>query len=194
MLFFALTGEPQPARRPRQSKIDESLLTRIGDDDPAALEELYCLTERAVYSFVLSIVKDPHSAQDIVHDTYIKIRASAHLYRPQGKPLAWIFTIARHLSLNHLRIYGRRAEPEEGLADDPRYSYIDDPLDRLVLRAALEILEEQERQIVLLHAVSGLKHKEIAQNLGIPLSTALSKYHRALKKLKRYLTEQEALA
>ena len=49
------------------------------------------------------------------------------------------------------------------------------------------LTEEQARRIVLLHAVTGLKHREIAQLLELPLATVLSKYHRALKKLKAQL-------
>ena len=59
-----------------------------------------------------------------------------------------------------------------------------------MLEAALKALGDEERQVVLLHAVSGLKHREIAQDLGLPLSTVLSRYNRALKKLKRHLTEE----
>jgi RNA polymerase sigma-70 factor (ECF subfamily) len=77
------------------------------------------------------------------------------------------------------------------LENSLQFSYVTDPEDKLVLETTLEILAEDERQIVLLHAVSGMKHKEIAKNLGIPLSTALSKYHRALKKLKENLKEEE---
>ena len=57
------------------------------------------------------------------------------------------------------------------------------PEDRLVLESLLSLLGEQERQIVTLHALTGLKHREIAQLLGLPLSTVLSKYHRGMKKL-----------
>ena len=53
-----------------------------------------------------------------------------------------------------------------------------------VLQEALARLSGEERRIVLLHAVTGLKHREIAQLLELPLSTVLSKYHRGLKKLK----------
>ncbi len=62
--------------------------------------------------------------------------------------------------------------------------------DAMVLHAALTVLKEDERQIVLLHASAGLKHREIAANLGIPLSTVLSKYNRAIKKLKQHLREE----
>ena len=61
----------------------------------------------------------------------------------------------------------------------------------MVLRQAIRVLSTEEREIVLLHAVSGLKHREIAAMLERPLSTVLSKYHRALGKLRAALAEQE---
>ena len=62
-----------------------------------------------------------------------------------------------------------------------------DPDDRIVLEGVLSLLSQEEREIIMLYAVSGMKHKEIAESLGLKLSTTLSKYHRALKKLKNYL-------
>ena len=62
--------------------------------------------------------------------------------------------------------------------------------DAMALRAALELLKEDERQIVLLHASAGLKHREIAASLGMPLATVLSKYNRSIKKLKQNLREE----
>ena len=56
--------------------------------------------------------------------------------------------------------------------------------DRMMLEALLSVLEDQEREIVTLHALTGLKHREIAALLGLPLPTVLSKYSRALKKLR----------
>lgn len=191
MLFFMVTGEDAPARRVQQLKIDETLFTRIGQGDMDALETFYTLTERSVYAFTLSLLKNPEDTQDVVQETYLKVRAAAHLYEPRGKPLAWLFTIARNLSRNLLRQRARTADPEEtDLENDERFSYISDRTDRIILEAALRILGEDERQILLLHAVSGVRHHEIAQSLGVPLSTALSRYHRALKKLKRYFLEQ----
>ncbi len=51
-------------------------------------------------------------------------------------------------------------------------------------------MKEDERQIVLLKNSSGLKHREIAEGLGMPLATVLSKYNRAMKKLEQYLREE----
>ena len=118
------------------------------------------------------------------------MRAAAHLYVPQGKPLAWLFTITKNLCRDLLRGQSRTEAAPDGAEDDLRFSYVSDPTDRLVLEAALKALGEEERQVVLLHAASGLKHREIARDLGLPLSTVLSRYSRALKKLQRYLTEE----
>ena len=101
-------------RKKSKKKIDESLIVRIGRDERDALEELYRLTERPLYSYVLAIVKNPHDTQDIVQETYLKIRSCAHLYRPQGKPMAWIFTIARNLALNFIRLNARQTQPGGG--------------------------------------------------------------------------------
>ena len=191
MLFFFVLGEAAPAHRPRQVKVDEALIEKIGAGDIQAFEALYIQTERAVYAYTLSLVKRPEDTVDIVQDTYLKIRAAAHLYKPMGKPMAWIFTIARNLSMNLLRQNSVRGHADWADYDNHLdFSYIADQTDRIVLESALTILADDERQIIMLYALSGMKHHEIAKNLGVPLSTALSRYHRALKKLRNHLTEQ----
>lgn len=191
MLFFFVLGEAEPSNKPRQQKVDETLIEKIGDGDMNALEALYLQTEKAVYAYTLSLVKRPEDTVDIVQETYLKIRAAAHLYKPMGKPMAWIFTIARNLSMNLLRQNSVRGHADWADYDNhPDFSYISDVTDRLVLESALTILADDERQIIMLYALSGMKHHEIARTLGVPLSTALSRYHRALKKLRNHLAEQ----
>ena len=58
---------------------------------------------------------------------------------------------------------------------------------KAAIRACMERLSDEERQIVVLHAVSGFKHREIASLLSLALPTVLSKYNRAIKKLRAYL-------
>lgn len=174
--------------------IDENLFTRIAVNDKAAFEELFRLTERSVYAFALSILKNHDDALDIVQDTYLKIRGAAHLYKPMGKPMAWVFTITRNLSANKLRLRKNIADIQvDDMENNSTFSYITENEDKLVLQAAFNILNDHEREIILLHAISGLTHREIAKNLGIPLPTTLSKYHRGLKKLKKHLMEQEGV-
>ena len=189
--MFLLMSMEELARAQRpEGRLEERLLPLVGQGDPEAFEVLYRSTEKAVYALALSILRNPHDAEDIVQETYLKVRAAAHLYVPQGKPLAWLFTITKNLCRDLLRGQSRTEAAPDGAEDDLRFSYVSDPTDRLVLEAALKALGDEERQVVLLHAVSGLKHREIAQDLGLPLSTVLSRYNRALKKLKRHLTEE----
>ena len=177
-------------RKHNNSDIDESLFSRIGNDDMDALEELYHQTERTLYAYILSNIKNHDETLDLIQETYIKIMASAHLYKPMGKPLAWIFTIARNLYLSKLRKEKREVNLDsEIIEDNLDFSYVKDYEDRIVLETALNILDKEEREIVLLYAVSGLKHKEIAELLDLKLSTALSKYNRALKKIRKYFNE-----
>ena len=61
----------------------------------------------------------------------------------------------------------------------------DSMLDRMVLEAAMSVLDAEERQIVVLHAMTGFKHREIAEILDLPTGTVLSKYNRALKKMRK---------
>ena len=189
--MFLLMSMEELARAQRpEGRLEERLLPLVGQGDPEAFEVLYRSTEKAVYALALSILRNPHDAEDIVQETYLKVRAAAHLYVPQGKPLAWLFTITKNLCRDLLRGQSRTEAAPDGAEDDLRFSYVSDPTDRLGLEAALTALGEEERQVVLLHAASGLKHREIARDLGLPLSTVLSRYSRALKKLQRYLTEE----
>ena len=76
----------------------------------------------------------------------------------------------------------------EALRDDGLdFSRVEDHDDRIALEGAFSVLTDEERNIILLHANSGMKHREIASLLNIPLSTVLSKYRRGLKKLKNYM-------
>lgn len=195
MIFCSMVDEQAPhSEHKKKVIIDEMVFIKIAENDMAAFETFYRLTERSVYAFALSILKNHDDALDVLQDTYLKIRAAAHLYKPMGKPMAWVFTIARNLSMSKLRSKKQTDSVQiEDMENDLSFSYINDNEDKLVLQSALKILNEQEREIILLHAISGLTHIEIAKNIGIPLSTVLSKYHRGLKKLKKHLTEQEVL-
>ncbi|NLN42355.1 MAG: RNA polymerase sigma factor [Clostridiales bacterium] len=174
-------------------EINENLFKRIARDDMTALDELYAVTERIMYAFTLSLTKDHQRALDLMQDTYVKVLSAAHLYKPMGKPLAWMFTIARNLHYSNIRKEKRNISLEPGeISDNKRFSYVTDINDRIVLEGVLSLLFEEEREIVMLYAVSGMKHKEIAESLGLKLSTTLSKYHRVLKKLRKYLEGKEA--
>lgn len=191
MLLFALVSmsdPPCPA-----GSLAESLLLEMGQGSQEALAGLYQATHAAVYGFALSIVKNVQDAEDIMQEVYLQAYAAATSYRPQGKPLAWVLTITRHLALMRLRERKRHTAtaPEDwGLAALDSQQVTDE--DRIVLAAAIEALGDDERQIVTLHALTGMKHREIASLLDLPLATVLSKYRRALIKLRKNLIQEDA--
>jgi len=173
---------------------DEELLKRISSGNQDAFRELYQNTDRTIYSFILSIVRNPQDAEEIMQETFLKVWTSASSYQSQGKPLAWMFTIARNLC--YMRFRERKHQADIALDELTGEEagavclQLENLADAMVLQSALEILKEEERQIVLLHAAAGLKHREIAANLRMPLSTVLSKYNRAMKKLEKHLSEE----
>lgn len=162
--------------------------TAAGSGD--ALSALYHKTRTAVYGFALSILKNPHDAEDVLQNVYVKIHEAAGSYHTEGKPLAWILRITRNLSFLHLRTKSRETPTStEDLALFPQTNAPLSPEERKTLQNALRILSDVDRQIVMLHAVSDLRHREIADLLSLPLSTVLSKYHRALLRLRNALKE-----
>jgi len=73
------------------------------------------------------------------------------------------------------------------LYEEPEQSPMLDPEEAMFLRQCLQCLSDEDRTIVILHAVARWKHRQIADYLQLPLSTVLSKYHRAIKKLREQL-------
>ena len=169
----------------------DALLRQISRGNRAALEKLYSETKGSVYGYALSVLKNSHDAEDVLHDCYLSIVKGAAGYKSHGKPMAWILTLTRNLCLQKLREYQKAdtLPPEDWvLLPDTREGITAE--DKIVLAGCMKQLSDEERQIVVLHAVSGFKHREIAKLLELPLSTVLSKYSRALKKMKEILEKE----
>ena len=172
----------------------EQLLLRLGGGDREALRAIYQRTRGAVYAMALGLLKNAQDAQDITQETYVRLWQGAGQYRPQGSPMGWILTVCRNLALEQLR----RRERQGTLSDEewdaiPAGDTGLPPEERQLLQDALAALADQERQILLLHAAAGLRHREIAALLQLPLGTVLSKYQRARKKCKASLEGDDTL-
>lgn len=189
MVLILSLAQPQPLCCAEQL---EPLLAGLAAGDRDSLAELYHRTRAAVYGLALSYLKNSQDAEDVTQDTFVRAWEKAAQYQRQGKPLQWLLAIARNLSLMKLRQKTRTADlPEEDwlaiAADAPALT----PEEKHLLHTALTQLSEEESRIVLLHAVTGLKHREIAAMLDLALPTVLSKYNRAIKKLGKSLEEAE---
>ncbi len=193
MLLLCMTSAIESKICPRYlaPSVDASLLQEVAGGSRDALSRLYEQAGAAVYGFALSILKNPHSAEDVMQETFLQVFSSARSYQGRGKPMAWILTIARNLSLMKLREQKRISQtPLEEMWDlQSGDKGLEKKEDKILLDGVLQSLTEEERQILMLHATSGLKHREIAAMLKLPLPTVLSKYRRALLKLEKRLKE-----
>ncbi len=187
MTMMLVENHFKPLRPVMEPHDLEELLRQIALGSQQAFEELYRATDSAIYGYALSLMRNHHEAQDVMMDTYLKIRCAAHLYMPMGKPMAWILTITKNIARTKLRSAGRQIPLDD--LEETTPSFDRDSEEAVALEQAMKVLGDQERQILILHAVTGLKHREIAEMLGMPLATVLSKYARSLKKLKKALEE-----
>mgnify|MGYP002563752063 CR=1 FL=1 len=171
----------------------QQLLHRIAGGEREALAELYQRTKTAVYGLALSYLKNAHDAQDLTQDVYVQVWNCAEQYRPAGSPMGWLLTVCRNLCLMRLRREKNNAALSEEEWDAiPAQECGLDANERILLQYTLAALSDEERRIVLLHAATGMKHREIAALLELTLPTVLSKYHRALKKMRVILEGDDA--
>ncbi len=178
------------------NEINEELFEKIAKGDNEAFAELYYTSYRQIYGFLLSLTRNKEDAEDLLQNTYIKIRNGSHLYKKQGTPMTWMCTIAKNQFLDFVRKYGKNRSVDFGEVEN----YVSEGFtiqsddaktveDRMLLELAFGKLDEQERTIIILHMINGLKHREIADITGLPLSTVITKYNRSLKKMRRIIGE-----
>ena len=167
-----------------------ALIRRTADGDLGALEEIFVEMRDGIYSFTLMRTENRSLAEDILQETILQLYDSAKNYRRFSNPRAWILTIARNLSVSALRKTSRETELSDEMEQNSETSiesHVDGQIDAA---AMISVLPPKEREIVVLHAISGLKHKEIAKLLGLPLGTVCWKYSESLKKLRQLMPNE----
>ncbi len=177
-----------PEQDPSAARL-ETLIARLAQGETSAIGPIYDLTSSALYAYALTLLQHSFDAEDVLHECYLRLYTCAGSYRPQGKPMAYLMTIVKNLCLDRMRMRARFAElPTESWESTLQVNHFPDNLQPAKW---LQILKEEERQIVVLHAVAGFKHREIAAFMQLPLATVLSKYARAMKKLRKAITERK---
>ena len=131
-----------------------------------------------------NILSDRADSEENVNDTYLHAWQAMPPQRPAILS-AFLGKIARNLALMRLRKAENKNISFDELfhVEDPHNAYREME-NHMVLDKVLRLLTDSERQIVMLHALSGLKHREVADLLDIPQATAISRYNRALAKLR----------
>lgn len=169
----------------------DKLMLRMQQGDEQAFEIIYNETRRGLFAFVLSICKNYHTAEDMLQTAYIRLRTTVASYRAGGNAYAWLYTIAKNATLNEIN----RAKRETSVDVDEDVSVfgsylMDESADTSVTIVMNRVLNDYERQVVTLHAVTGFKHREIAEMLEKPLGSILWTYNNALGKLKRAMEKE----
>jgi RNA polymerase sigma-70 factor, ECF subfamily len=166
-------------------------IARAQAGDMNALHFLYVRYADDVYGYVKSIVRDPHEAEDITQDVFVKLLSAIKRYEQRAVPFgAWLLRVARNAALDHLR--SRRQIPcEEVRVSDPAYELVGS--DRLhSLRIALDRLPEEQREVMILRHVAGLTPGEIAGVLDRTESSVHGLHHRARGAVQDALRELDA--
>jgi RNA polymerase sigma-70 factor, ECF subfamily len=151
-----------------------------------------------LYGYALVLTRNRTDAEDLVQETYVRaIRAIGRL-RDDSNVKGWLFTILRNIWLNEVR--QRRKAPEsldvetdEGTSifvdegtEGPHEAYVAS-LERHHVRAAIQQLPEEAREVILLREWEGLSYQEIATVLDCPVGTVMSRLARARAKLRDLL-------
>jgi RNA polymerase sigma factor (sigma-70 family) len=165
---------------------------RIGTD-PAAFEAFYRAHIDAVERFVVRRVSDPHRAADLTADVFLAAIESADGYRPsRGKPVAWLYGVARNVLAADRRRHGRELDAAQRfngrrLLDEDDIVRLEERIDAEVqageLYLAMDRLSEGERAVLELVSMDGLTVQDAARALGIRPVTARVRLHRARQRL-----------
>ncbi|MCI9082087.1 MAG: RNA polymerase sigma factor [Lachnospiraceae bacterium] len=183
----------QQTAKKRKVYIDKTLFERIRNGDQDAFRELYEITYTPLYAFLLSYTLNREDAQDLLQDTFIKVFKNCHLYREQGNPMAWMMKIAKNLFLTQCQKQRSDKMNYEDVENELGFDDMTNVDNRMVLEKMFEILSEDDRNLIILHDVSGLKHREIAEIMGMPLGTVLAHYNRGIRKLQKGFGEGQPI-
>jgi RNA polymerase sigma-70 factor (ECF subfamily) len=182
---------------------DEELLVDYrGQGNRLAFEELVHRYEKELYGYLRNYLGDPEMAEDVFQQTFLQIYLKCDQFEPERKLRPWLYAVATNQAIDHQRRFGRHRmtslDRRMGKGEDSDTGAFVDLFDSAsrgpveesesleqadAIRRAVDNLPEQTRQVVLLVYFQGLKYREAAQALGVPVGTVKSRLHGAIQKL-----------
>lgn len=171
--------------------MEQELITKAKSGDTAAFGGLVKLYDRRVYLAAYSILRNEEESRDMVQETFIRAFRNMDRFEDGRAFYPWVHRIIRNLCYNRTqnRSYRTAALPENepaGTIPGPEESCLSEEASREV-RAAVDRLPELHREIIILKHFEDCSYKEIAEILGIPQGTVMSRLYNARKALKELL-------
>jgi RNA polymerase sigma-70 factor, ECF subfamily len=185
---------------------DAELIQRVLDGDGGAYRPIVERYQSRLYGMVLGMLRDPEEARDIVQNAFIKAYQSLSSFRIESSFYTWLYRIAMNLAIDACRKSKRRrttgfdeavaSRDEDGgilemhHVDSPQKALQRKQLQDKIFRA-LDELSEDQREVILLREVEGLSYKEIADTMGIPEGTVMSRLFYARKRMQALLKDTD---
>lgn len=173
---------------------DEKILVEaLKRGDKAAFEEIFHLYHKQIYAFCYSFLHQKEDAENITQDVFVKLWLKRATIDIEKSFSGFLFTMARHLALNHIRAaINRQILMREALHDKHAvYNQVEEKVSYNEIKQALNQLTNQlpprRKEIFLLSREEGLSHLEISKRLNISVHTVESQMTKALKFIRKSL-------
>lgn len=200
----------QPSRRPAFSEralagmTDEEVMTHLIAGQRSAFEEMVRRFSPAMFAYLRHYLGNAEMAEDALQQTFLQLHLKCYAFNPTKKVRPWLYTIATNQAIDLQRKHRRhrmislnkhvhRADGQECdvdhadlIADDANAIPEDVAVGNertVVVRHALDQLSEPQRQVVTLVYYQGMKYREAAEALGVPVGTVKSRVHSAIRNL-----------
>jgi RNA polymerase sigma-70 factor (ECF subfamily) len=172
---------------------EDDLVSRLFKKDQQAFSYLYDNYSAALYGVIFRIVQDEETGADVLQETFVKIWNNFTLYdKTKGKLFTWMVNIARNLAIDTTRSksyknQGKNLELDKivGFIDSHKSTSFNP--DQIGLKALLEKLRPEQREIIDLAYFRGYTQAEIADELNIPLGTVKTRMRMAIMQLRKII-------
>jgi RNA polymerase sigma-70 factor (ECF subfamily) len=171
-----------------------SLLRAASQGDEPAWRRLIEMYGRRLFALAKSRCRSREQAEEIVQSVFVTVssKLGAGEYTEQGRFEAWLFRV----TMNRLRDHARRVKRHAVSVEQERLTGVSAPqgadgVDLDALRRAIDQLGAADREIIELRHHGGMSFKQLAELLGEPLGTLLARHHRALRKLREIMENEQ---
>lgn len=183
---------------------DHELVKLYEEGNDNAFDILLARHQAYIYSYILFLVKDSDAANDFFQDTFQRaiVAIRSHKYQTSGKFSAWLTRIAHNLVIDKSRecetictVREDQVKPKAlnsmRLSEATREDEIIDFQTREGIRQMLDYLPAPQREVVIMRFYDDLSFKEIAQQTGVSINTALGRMHYALINLRKLIGDRQ---